>query len=223
EQQNGSTDNVLLGMDFKWNALSKIQLYGQFLLDEFVIDHIRAGDGWWANKFGVQLGGKYVDAFTIPNLDLQGEINIVRPYTYSHGTNYGNYSHYRQPIAHPLGANFREVVAIMRYQPWPRLQLVAKAIAAQTGSDGANENWGGDVLKNNRTKMRDLGNTVGQGNSTDIVFGSFTATWQLRHNVFIDGSWVVRKSKSELPEFDNNTSITSLALRWNIPKRVYEY
>src|SRR5690606_8607867 len=82
EQQNGSSDNVMLGFDFKWNALRKLSFYGQFLLDEFVIDHIREGDGWWANKFGVQLGGKYVDAFAVPNLDLQAELNMVRPYTY---------------------------------------------------------------------------------------------------------------------------------------------
>ena len=81
EQQNGSSDNVLLGFDFKWNALRKISFYGQFLMDEFVIDNIRAGNGWWANKFAVQAGGKYIDAFGIPNLDLQGEFDLIRPFT----------------------------------------------------------------------------------------------------------------------------------------------
>ncbi len=63
EQQNGSSDNVLLGMDFKWNVVRKLQLYGQFVLDEFVIDNLKKGNGWWANKFAIQAGGKYVDAF----------------------------------------------------------------------------------------------------------------------------------------------------------------
>src|SRR5690606_978165 len=90
EQQNGSSDNVILGFDFKWNLLKGISLYGQFVLDEFVLKNIRDGNGWWANKFGIQAGAKYVDAFGIDNLDLQGEVNVMRPYTYSHNTLYAN-------------------------------------------------------------------------------------------------------------------------------------
>jgi hypothetical protein len=210
-------------MDFKWNVVKKLQLYGQFLLDEFVIDNIRAGNGWWANKFGVQAGGQYIDAFGIRNLDLQGEINIVRPYTYSHNTSYGNYTHYRQPIAHPLGANFKEIVGIMRYQPLPRLNLTGKLMMMQTGRDTTGVNWGGDILKNNKTKERDFNNTIGQGIANDILYGSFTASWQFRHNLFIDGTIVLRKSESRLAFYNKNTSITSLALRWNIPQRLYEF
>lgn len=223
EQQNGSSDNVLLGFDFKWNALNNIQVYGQFLLDEFVIDHIRARDGWWANKFGAQGGIKYVNAFTIPNLDLQGEINIVRPYTYSHGTSYGGYSNYNQPIAHPLGANFKEMVGIMRYQPLPRLNLVGKLILVNIGRDSANVNWGSNILRRNGTKQKEFNNTIGQGVKNDIFYGSFTASWQLKHNIFIDGTVILRKSESPLALYNNNTSISSLALRWNIPKRLYEF
>jgi hypothetical protein len=223
EQQNGSSDNVLLGLDFKVNAIRKLSFYGQFILDEFVISHIRAGDGWWANKFGVQLGGKYVDAFSIPNLDLQGEINIVRPYTYSHNTDYGNYSSYRQPIAHPLGANFQEVVGILRYQPIPRLNITGKLSLTQTGRDGAGENWGGNIQKSNRNLQQTFNNKIAQGRANDILFGSFTASWHLKHNIFIDGTIILRKSDSELAAFNNNASVTSLALRWNIPQRLYEF
>jgi hypothetical protein len=34
---------------------------------------------------------------------------------------------------------------------------------------------------------------------------------------------VVRKSDSVLNFYNNNTSITSLALRWNIAQRLYEF
>lgn len=223
EQQNGSTDNVLLGLDFKWNAVRKLSLYGQFVLDEFVISHIRAQDGWWANKFGVQLGGKYVDAFGISNLDLQGEVNIVRPYTYSHHTVYGNYTSYRQPMAHPLGANFKEFAGILRYQPLPRLNLKGKLSLAQTGRDTTGVNWGGDLRKLNSTRVQEFNNTTGQGVSVDIMYASFTASWQLRHNVFLDASVVMRKTESPVQAFSTNASITSLALRVNIPQRLYEF
>jgi hypothetical protein len=223
EQQNGSSDNVLLGFDFKWNAAKKISFYGQVLLDEFVIDNIRDGNGWWANKFGIQGGAKYVDAFGLPNLDLQGEINIVRPYTYSHTTNYGNYSSYRQPIAHPLGANLTELVGILRYQPFPRLNIVGKLVLTETGRDTTGVNWGGDILKSSQTRQQEYNNEIGQGISNDILFGSLSISWMLKHNLFIDANVIVRKSESPLPLYNNNTTITSLALRWNIPKRLYEF
>ena len=95
-------------------------MYGQLLLDEFKLSEVRAGDGWWGNKFGFQLGGKYIDAFNIKNLDLQLEHNRVRPFTYSHGDSVANYTHYNMPLAHPLGANFQEVIGIARYQPAPK-------------------------------------------------------------------------------------------------------
>ena len=56
EQQFGSTDNVLIGTDFKWNAIKHLSFYGQAVLDEFVLDHIKARDGWWANKYSLQAG-----------------------------------------------------------------------------------------------------------------------------------------------------------------------
>ena len=57
-------------------------------------------------------GIKYINAFNLRNFDLQLETNIVRPYTYQHNDSIDNYSHYNQPLAHPLGANFAEVIAI---------------------------------------------------------------------------------------------------------------
>jgi len=223
EQQNGSTDNVILGMDFKWNMVRKFSVYGQFVLDEFVLDHITDGDGWWANKFGIQAGGKYIDAFGVSNLDLQGEINIVRPYTYSHNSKFTNFSSYRQSMTHPLGANFKEIVGILRYQPIPRLTIIGKLSLANIGRDSTNVNWGSDILKDNSTREQEYDNKIGQGLSYDIIFGTLTLSWHLKHNLFIDASVVIRKSECELPLYNNNTTISSLALRWNIPRRLYEF
>jgi hypothetical protein len=56
-----------------------------------------------------------------------------------------------------------------------------------------------------------------------MLYGSLTASWQLKHNLFIDGNLIVRKSESPLAFYNNNTTITSLALRWNIAQRQYEF
>ncbi len=224
EHQFGSSDNVLLGMDFKWNMLKGVSVYGQFVLDEFVLDNMTAGNGWWANKYAIQGGLKYFDAFGVTNLDVQAETNIVRPFTYSHTTPYGSYSNYLQPIAHPLGANFKEYIGIVRYQPLPRLRVTGKLIYANVGRDTVNnESWGSDIIKNTINRKQEYGNTIGQGVRNTIVLGTFTASWQVAHNMFVDASVVVRKSESPVAEYNRNSTITSLALRWNIAQRFYDF
>jgi hypothetical protein len=222
EQQNGSSDNALLGLDFKWNALKRVSVYGQAVLDEFVLDQMTSGKGWWANKYALQAGLKYVDVAGLPNLDIQVEYNMARPYTYSHNTS-SSYSNYSQSLAHPIGANFNEWVAIMRYQPIPKLNIGAKCFLLSTGLDDVNQNWGGDILKNSTTRQSEYGNVVGQGNKTDILFLDFTASYMLKHNLFIELKQVVRKSESTLPRYNNDTSLSSFSLRWNIPARTYEF
>ena len=223
EQQFGSSDNALLGLDFKWLATKGISVYGQAVLDEFVLNEIKTGNGWWANKFALQGGIKYINVLGVSNLDVQLEANVVRPYTYSHGTQYGSYTNYRQSLAHPLGANFNEWIAIVRYQPIPKLNLVAKVINVKIGRDGADENWGSDLMKDNGTREQERNNKIGQGTTNTILFLDFTASYMIKHNLFLDTSQIIRNSKSDLPFYNNNTSITSVALRWNIPQRLYDF
>ncbi len=223
EQQNGSSDNALLGLDFKWLAMPKISIYGQLVLDEFLLENLKEGKGWWGNKYGLQIGGKYIDAFGIDNLDLQLEGNIVRPYTYSHKSVYTNYAHYRQPLAHPLGANFKEIIAIARYQPIPKLQLTGKIIQTTYGKDAINTNFGGNIQKDNTTREQDFDNEIGQGVSTTLTYLDFTASYQFRHNLYIDLKQVIRNQESDDDQFDQSTSYSSLSLRWNIPQRLHEF
>ncbi|MCC6282082.1 MAG: hypothetical protein IT262_15875, partial [Saprospiraceae bacterium] len=112
----GSPDNVQIGVDARWNLFNRVQVYGQFLLDEFLFSAIVNPEqsGWWGNKFGLQAGLKYYNAFGINHLDVQIEYNSVRPYTYSHFDSLNSYTHYSQPLAHPLWSNFREFIGLLR-------------------------------------------------------------------------------------------------------------
>ncbi|MFN0015012.1 MAG: hypothetical protein ACKVU2_10725, partial [Saprospiraceae bacterium] len=58
----GSPDNVLIGLDARWDLFKRLRLYGQFLLDEFFVSEAfgSARGGWWGNKFGFQAGLKYI-------------------------------------------------------------------------------------------------------------------------------------------------------------------
>jgi hypothetical protein len=222
EQQIGSEDNALLGMDFKWNFLRHFSLYGQLMLDEFLLGEIREGNGWWANKQAGQIGFKYIDVANIPNLDLQAEANIARPYTYSHETPYTSYAHYNQPLAHPLGANFYEFIGILRYQPINRLQLTGKLIYAEYGADSPGTNWGGNVRLPYQTRVQEYGNKIGQGVTSYLTYADLTASYQFKHNLFLDVKQIARRVNTALP-VKQNTLFTSVALRWNIPQRMYEF
>ena len=83
-------------------------------------------------------------------VDLQVEFNSVRPYTYSHETLFTNYAHYRQPLAHPMGANFKEWIGILRYQPFNKLNFTGKIIFNQYGADGIISNFGKNILLDRR-------------------------------------------------------------------------
>ncbi|MDB5263701.1 MAG: hypothetical protein JWQ14_2984 [Adhaeribacter sp.] len=229
EQQLGSDDNSLLGFDFKANILRTGQVYGQFMLDEFLLSEVRAGNGWWANKQSFQLGAKYFDVAGVPNLDAQGEFNFIRPYTYQHENKFTNYQHYQQPLAHPMGANLYEFIGILRYQPTGRLFLTGKAFYTKYGVDADSSNWGSNVLLSYNqhpyagSGQQEYGHEVAQGNTTNLLHLDLTASWQLRHNMFIDVKQIIRRRESQLASFNNNASFTSVSFRWNIPQRLQEF
>lgn len=223
EQQFGTIDNTMLGIDFKWNIKKSVQLYGQIMLDEFVLNEVRSGKGWWSNKQSLQFGAKYIDVAGIKNLDLQAEVNYVRPFMYGHESLYTNYTHFRQPLAHPLGANFTEFIGILRYQPLPRLQLVAKVLYANKGEDKNNQNYGGNPLQPSATRIQDYDNRTGQGAATKILYADFMASYQIKHNLFIDLKQIIRQTDSELQSLNYNNTFTFLAIRLNIAQRNYEF
>lgn len=164
-----ASGNALLGASgkYKWN--NKVNIYGQFILDEFSLSHVTAGNKSWKNKFGYQLGTKFYDVFQVENLMLQLEYNQVRPYTYSHNTIVNNYAHSNQPMAHLWGANFREFILIGHYH-YQRWFADAKFIFGTRGfdfNDGTdNYSYGGDIYRNYNERPYDTNVRIGQGNTT---------------------------------------------------------
>ncbi|MDF2157586.1 hypothetical protein [Algoriphagus sp. CAU 1675] len=220
EQQLGTPDKVMLGTDAKWNFKPGMQLYGQFALDEFVFNEFFGIDGKGSkrNKYGVQLGYKYLNVLDISNLDLQLEFNTARPYTFQEKFDYQSYTNWRTPLTHPRGANFREVLGIVRYQPLPRLNLSLVGMYQVYGSDpDAETNWGGDILKNrlygNPTGL--FGNETGQGIENTIIQSNLTASYMLRHNFFIDASHTYRRRSAQDLNSPESSQFLQLGIRWN--------
>ena len=225
EQQNGSFDNALVGLDAKANVARKFQFYGQLLLDEFNLTQLRKYPGWWGNKFGYQLGAKYIDAFNIKNFDLQLESNRVRPFTYSHADSIRNYAHFTQPLAHPVGANFQEWIGIIRYQPAARWFLQAKAIYYMQGKDTGNVSFGGNIflpyLPPYRTQ--EFGYPVGAGIRSKTGYASLLVSYEWKPNLFIELNTVIRKESATTISPSKNSAIVYLGVRWNMWRREFDY
>ncbi len=226
EHQNGSFDNAVAGMDVKINLAKRIQLYGQFMLDEFKLSELKANNGWWANKWGIQAGVKYVDAFNIKNLDLQLEHNRVRPFSYSHYDSVANYTHYNQPLAHPLGANFQEFIAIVRYQPAPKWNLSGKLMHYEQGADLNNESFGGNIFLPNVPpyRKREYGYNIGSGQKTNTLLSTLLISYEWKENLFFEISALYRKMDvpSNVSLF-TNTSVISAGIRWNMHRREFDF
>ena len=181
-QTGQGAGNAILGLSSKYKWNNKVNLYGQFILDEFSLSDVTAGEKSWKNKFGFQLGAKYFNAFKVDNLLLQAEYNQVRPYTYSHNTQILNYAHFNQPMAHLWGSNFREFVLIGRYN-YKRWFADAKFIIGQRGFDFNTPedsfNYGGDIYADEINRVGDTGIKIGQGNKTNSFMTELQAGYLL--------------------------------------------
>ncbi|MBR9757390.1 MAG: gliding motility protein RemB [Algicola sp.] len=170
--------NAILGMSAKYKLSDRVNVYGQFVLDEFSKSDITGGEKSWKNKYGYQLGVKYYDAFKVKNLYLQAEYNRIRPYTYSHNTIALNYGHANQSMAHLWGANFSEAVLIGRYY-YKRWFANAKIVFGERGldfNDGTdNYSYGGDIFRDYDERPSDTGVTIAQGNKATSLFANLQA------------------------------------------------
>ncbi len=193
EYSLNSPDNVMLGLNTKYNIFKLSYLYGQFVLDEFSINDLKEKNGFWANKIGYQIGYKAFDFLYVPRLTFQMEYNFVRPYTYAHHNPQQNYGHYNQPLAHPLGANFSEFLFITNYK-WKRFEIDAKIIFTKYGADieGDSFSYGGNIYLSTGTfgideglvglgsgRPSDFGIDMYQGNLTKINFKSLNISYIL--------------------------------------------
>jgi len=163
--------NAVLGATAKYKVNDNINIYSQFVLDEFSLGDIKGGQKSWKNKYGYQIGAKYYNAFKVDNLYLQLEYNRVRPYTYSHNTIVLNYGHNNQSMAHLWGANFSEAIVIGRYN-YKRWFADVKLVFGSRGLDYNNGtddfSYGGDIYRNYNDRPFDTGVEVGQGIKTNI-------------------------------------------------------
>jgi hypothetical protein len=191
EYSTGSSDNVLMGIAGTIKIRKKLKIYGQLLIDEFLLKYISADikhainpnavtaepTGWWGNKHSGQAGLKWFDAFNLDGLIVRGEVNYSRPYTYSHLNPSESYSHFNSPLAHPLGANFKEWMVNLHYiqKNWAfegyfnylkkGFDFPTNYSQNQLNGPIVSGNYGGNVINSYNTRVNEFGTFTGQGNT----------------------------------------------------------
>lgn len=186
EYSLGSSDNVIMGIDLS-AKFANHTLYGQFVIDEFSLTELKAKSGWWANKYGAQLGvkGHYLNNTLFSRL----EYNFMRPYTFSHISEALNYGNQGYPISHPYGANFMEILAELKYQK-EKLLLKLFANYVLTGLDHNGYSYGGNIYQNYANHPNEFGNFIGQGIQQNRAKIMITGAYQLlkngKLNVFVE-------------------------------------
>lgn len=179
----GSSDNALMGFSSSVRPLRGLTLYGNVVIDEFLFGEFTAairksitGDstirvGARENKQGYQLGMKYHEPFGVKNLSALAEVNIVRPYTYAHGSRSQSYTHMSQSLAHPLGSNFIEWVAAATWQS-ERWNVGLRILYHEKGYSDSTRNYGEEPMAylpspNDATWAYD--NKITQGKLQDVA------------------------------------------------------
>lgn len=221
EYSVGSPDNSFMGLNMNATISKKIKLYGQLALDEFYLKEIKAHKGWWANKQGWQLGAKYINSFGIKGLKLQAEYNEVRPYTYTHGLPAQNYAHYGMPLAHPLGANFREFLGFINYRK-DKWEIALQGMYAMVGKDTANtnSNVGQNIFLSYTTRNNDYGNYTTQGIKTTLMQSQLKFTYYIipDMNMRVEATYIQRSERNTQGYVLQNPFL-SLAFKtsfWNV-------
>lgn len=159
----GSTDNVLIGIQtsFQWK---KNMIYGQFVLDEFVLAEIKARNRWWANKYGFQVGYKTMFEKNATKYFVRSEFNLVRPFTYTQINPNSVYGNQYLPTAHPLGAGFIEFYQEVSVQKkaW-NFSLWAQLYLKGLDTIYSDVAFGGDIYKPYSQRPEEYNFTIGRG------------------------------------------------------------
>ncbi len=217
-----SPDKMRLGLNIKYEVLKKTALYGQFMFDEFTAKEFFGSNGYWANKWAIQLGLRGSDLLKVARLNYLAEFNTARPYTYAHFDRLSNYANYNQPLAHPLGANFREFLGLLNYSI-KRLDFQAQGLYAVYGLDAAGKNFGKDIFKAYTTRSVDYGSHVGQGITTDLLMFQGKVAYLLnpKYNLRLELGGVLRQEQNNLK--NDKTAMVTFGLRSSFRNLYYDF
>ncbi len=212
EASAGSPDNALIGFTGKYKITDGITAYGQFALDEFEGSNFFSGKGSSRNKYGFQIGIRGANLFKVKGLNYLLEHNGATPYTYSETERLINYSQQGEPLAHPFGANYKELIGLLNYS-YKRFDFSGQVQYAQYGLDINGLNYGKDIFKTWDKPAKLTGNYIGQGLTTNLYYAQAKVAYVLnpKNNLRLEFTALLRNESNN--QFTYRTSLFSLGIR----------
>lgn len=205
-------DKSLLGFTGKYKISNGVTAYGQFALNEFHAKDFFSSNGAVDNKYGWQLGLRGTDLIKVKRLNFLLEYNSARPYTYSARSAIENYSDNGEPLAHPWGANFRELVSLLNYS-YKRFDFSGEVDLGWYGLDINGINYGKDIFNLYTDPAQPYGNHIGQGLATHLIYFQGKTAFLLnpKYNLRVELSGTIREEKNT--QFTDHTNLFTIGLR----------
>jgi hypothetical protein len=204
-------DNTLIGFTGKYKIFDKTALYAQLLLDRFKASDFFSGNNA-DNTNGVQVGIRGADLFQVKRFNYIFEFNTVKPYTYQNTNTISSYAFYGDPLAHPYGANFREILGILNYS-FGRIDLQGQLNYAKYGLDATTAINNGKIVTKPLVPTANTTTTIGQGINTQLYYAEGTVSFLLnpKYNLRLELSGLYRQEKNSAA--DNKTTMVTFGLR----------
>lgn len=224
----GSSDNALMGLNLSYRFGKSFIVYSQIVLDDIIVGQfindtkyafgiLPEGEehGWFANKYGAQLGFKYHNVLGVERSIIQSEVSAVRPGTYGHINPRQSYTHNYHELAHPLGANFIESYTRLLYGigKW---NFGADVVYALRGISSATYNAGenvfyplGDGASSFYVPIHTYGNHILQGERQQLIWINVDVCRGISNKYPLE----VFASFSGYKEHSNTTSYSDIGIR----------
>jgi hypothetical protein len=203
---SGIPDHTLIGFNGKYKVLDKTTVYGQLLFDQ------SASAANTNARQAYQIGFRGADLFKAKSLNYLFEYNTAAPYTYSNQNPIVSYTQFAEPLAHPFGANFKELVGIINYSIG-KFDFQGELNYAKYGLNTVNVNNGKDVTLANNTLLPATFTGTGQGLSTTLKYGEGTVSYLLnpKYNLRFEVGAVLRQESNSVTE--TKTALLTFGLR----------
>lgn len=194
-------NNALMGFDVEYMPVNKFAMQGTLLIDDlnfstFFDNKTKDGTPANDNRFGIQIGTIWTDAFTVPDLTTSLEYTLLDPFVYTHRTNKAQYTNWALPIGHNLGPNSDEIALKLNYNFSSRLraellyqhQRSAKGVVIE--NDSLIINYGGDINRGDADIRQPHKFLEGNRINRDVL--TFNLSWQPIRQYFFNLKFVHR-------------------------------
>lgn len=117
-------NNAILGIDMEWQPFKNVAVQGSLLIDDINFSTLFNNDYTSNdNKFGLQSGLIWTDAFAMNDLLIAIEYTRLDPFVYSHRKISSSYTHYQMSLGHHLPPNSDEWAIKVSYPLSSRIFL----------------------------------------------------------------------------------------------------